>query len=93
MSWFYRPLITKSITELNTLVQDIILAPDFDAQDLVGFDAAKEHKIIDFYQVNSLDGPTLFSFNDTWLEGSIEIPLPCTKFHCQISLPQDHRGA
>ena len=77
MSWFYWPLITKSITELNTLVQDVILAPDFDAQELVGFDAAKEHKIMDFYQVNSLDGPTPFSFNDTWLEGSIEIPLPC----------------
>ena len=81
MSWFYWPLITKSITELNTLVQDIILAPDFDAQDLVGFDTAKEHKIMDAYQVNSLDGPTLFSFNDTWLEGSMEIPLSCDGFN------------
>ena len=81
MSWFYRPLITKSITELNTLVRDVILAPNFDTQDLVGFDTAKEHKIMDFYQVNSLDGLTLFSFNNTWLEGSIEIPLPCDGFN------------
>ena len=54
MSWFSRPSITKSITELNTLVRVIILAPDFDAQDLVGFDAAKEHKIMDFWWMMSL---------------------------------------
>jgi hypothetical protein len=80
MSWFYRPSITKSITELNTLVKEVILAPDFKADDLVGFDAVKEHKVMDAYQVKSLDGPTPFSFNDTWLEGSVEIPLPCDGF-------------
>ena len=80
MSWFYRPSITKSITELNTLVQDVILAPDFNSQDLVGFNAAKGNKLMDAYQVKSPDGPTPFSFNDTWLEGSVEIPLPCDGF-------------
>jgi hypothetical protein len=80
MSWFYRPSITKSITELNSLVKEVILAPDFKADDLVGFDATKEHKVMDAYQVKSLDGPTPFSFNDTWLEGSVEIPLPCDGF-------------
>jgi hypothetical protein len=77
MTWFYRPSITKSITELTSLVKDVILAPDFNADDLIGFDATKEHKIMDAYQVKSLDSPTPFSFNDTWLEGSVEIPLPC----------------
>jgi hypothetical protein len=80
MAWFYRPSITKSITELNTLVKDVILAPDFNADDLVGFDAAKEHKVMDAYQVKSSHNPTPFSFNDTWLEGSVEIPLPCDGF-------------
>ena len=81
MSWFYRPSITKSITELNTLVEDVILAPDFNPQDLIGFNAVKENKVMDAYQVKSLDGPTPFSFNDTWLEGSVEIPLPCDGFN------------
>ena len=80
MTWFYRPSITKSITELNTLVKDVILAPDFNADDLVGFDATKEHKTMDIYRIKSLDGPTPFSFNDTWLQGSVEIPLPCDGF-------------
>ena len=90
MTWFYRPSITKSITELNTLVKDVILAPDFNANDLVGFDAAKEHKVMDGYQVKSSDGPTPFSFNDTWSEGSVEIPLPCDgfKFSSEAKAPK-----
>jgi hypothetical protein len=90
MTWFYRPSITKSITELNTLVKDVILAPDFNPEDLIGFDATKEHRLMDAYQVKSLDGPTPFSFNDSWLEGSVEIPLPCDgfKFSSEAEAPK-----
>jgi hypothetical protein len=47
MSWFYRPSIIKSIGELNTLVKEVILAPDFEPEDLIGFDAAKENTRMD----------------------------------------------
>ncbi len=39
----HQPSIRKSITELNTLVRKVILAPNFNPEDLVGFDAAKEN--------------------------------------------------
>jgi hypothetical protein len=80
MSWFYRPSIVKSISELNTLVRDVILAPDFKPEDLNGFDAAKENKRMDEYKDESSDTPTPFSFDDSWVKGSVELPLPCDGF-------------
>lgn len=80
MTWFYRPESnTKSITELNSLVKDVILAPDFKADDLVGFDAKKENKMMDAYREapSESEGPSPFTFDDTWIKGSVEIPLPC----------------
>ena len=50
MDWFYGPSTNKSIKELNDLVKDVILAPDFKVKDFIGFDAARQHKIMDDYQ-------------------------------------------
>ena len=50
MTWFYQPSITKSIVELNSLVKDVLLAPDFNPNDLIGFNAAKENNLMDTYQ-------------------------------------------
>jgi hypothetical protein len=81
MSWFYRPSVVKSIGELNTLVKEVILAPDFKPEDLIGFNAAKENERMDKYKVDqSLDTLSPFSFDDSWIKGSVEIPLPCEGF-------------
>ena len=80
MDWFYRPSLTKSISELSALVRGVILAPDFNAEDLVGFDAVKEHARMDKYREPRTDDPTPFSYDDGWLKGSIDLPLPCTGF-------------
>jgi len=80
MDWFYRPSITKSIAEVNALVKDVILAPDFNPEDLIGFDAAKENSRMDKYRTRSSDGPTPFSYNNGWLKGSVDIQLPCDGF-------------
>jgi hypothetical protein len=86
MSWFYRPSIVKSIGELNTLVKEVILAQDFKPEDLIGFDAAKENKRMDEYRVDKTsDTPTPFSFDDSWIKGSVEISLPCDGFECSES--------
>jgi len=77
MTWFYQPSITKSIVELNSLVKDVLLAPDFNSNDLIGFNAAKENNLMDTYQKLQTEYPTPFSFNDKWLKGSVEISLPC----------------
>jgi len=77
MTWFYSSSNTKSVGELNALVKHVILAPDFKPEDLVGFDAKKEHAVMDIYQESPAEGPSPFVFDDTWIKGSVEIPLPC----------------
>jgi hypothetical protein len=67
MDWFYRPSMTKSIAEVNMLVKDVILAPDFNPKDLVGFDAAKENARMDKYRKDPSDNPTPFSYDSTTL--------------------------
>jgi Plavaka transposase len=73
MSWFYNSSGVKSLSELNLLVKDVLLAPDFKTDDLVGFDAKKENKIMDSYQ----EGLSSFTLDDSWIKGSVKIPLPC----------------
>jgi len=81
MSWFYRPSITKSISELNALVKEVLLAPDFNQEDLTGFSAAKENSLMDDYREHETQGipsvPSPFSFDDRWMKGSVDIPLAC----------------
>lgn len=77
MSWFYSSSGVKSLSELNSLVKDVLLAPDFKTDDLIGFDAKKEHKIMDSYQEVSTDSPSSFTLDDSWIKGSVKIPLPC----------------
>ena len=83
MDWFYRSSIKKSNAELNELIRSVILAPDFNPKDLIGFDASKEHARMDKYresQTDSPNDPTPFSYDDGWLKGSVNLPLLCTGF-------------
>lgn len=74
MTWFYDSSNMKSVSELNSLVKDVLLAPDFKPEDLVGFSASKEREVMDSYQES---GSSPFSFDDTWIKGTVEISLPC----------------
>lgn len=82
MTWFYRSSNTKSIGELNSLVKDVLLAPDFQTEDLVGFDAAKENARVDNHHESGPSGdlPSPFSFDDSWIRSTVEIPTPCEGF-------------
>jgi len=62
------------MTELNSLVKDVILAPDFKPEDFVGFSPSKERGVMDSFQES---GPSPFAFDDTWIKGAVEISLPC----------------
>ena len=42
MNWFYSGSPTKSIAELQSLIYNVILAPDFRVSDLDGFSAKRE---------------------------------------------------
>jgi hypothetical protein len=81
MNWFTTTSITKSMTELDSLVQNVLQAPDFKVEELAGFRAAKENARLDSFKFKQ--GPGTVSdnedpvFDDTWIKGTVYIPLPC----------------
>jgi hypothetical protein len=66
------------MSELSSLVNDVLLAPDFNSDDFVGFNPSKEHQVMDSYQESSAEGlSSPFAFDDTWIKGTVELSLPC----------------
>jgi len=78
MSWFYNSSSTKSLGDLDRLVNDVILADDFNRDELQEFSAAHEVKHMDKGQADPL-GSIHFSAADGWHETSLEISIPCEK--------------
>ena len=78
MSWFYSTSNTKSHAELDRLVNEVILSPDFSPAELFGFRAAKEANLMDKYLASGAQrAQTSSSAQDQWLETSVFISLPC----------------
>ncbi|KAI0349066.1 hypothetical protein OH77DRAFT_1499676 [Trametes cingulata] len=71
----YSGSVTKSAAELDRLVNDVILAEDFNPRDLRGFSAAQELKRMDEHT----HGSEAFPVADGWRRGTVKIPLPRTK--------------
>lgn len=93
MDWFYNSSITKSLHDLNQLVKNVILAPDFKQEDLAGFSSTKENQVMDTYHEStsdSNDGPSPFEFDDTWIRGCVELSLPCdgVRQHSEADAPK-----
>ena len=78
MEWFYDSSLMKSLGTLNNLVHQVLLAPDFDRNELVGFDAAKEAKRLDNFDPSPVEESTSGSkqLNNGWIEASVPISLP-----------------
>jgi len=72
MRWFYDGSSTKTLSTLDDLVQNVLLASDFRREDLVGFRAAREAERLD----KSSHTPSRFSADDNWIESDIQISLP-----------------
>lgn len=72
MSWYYNGSTTKSISDLNKLVNDILLANDFSQEHLKGFEAGKEYKRLDDYQKDPGSG---LAARDGWIEASVPLSL------------------
>ena len=79
MQWFYDSSLMKSLGTLNNLVHQVLLAPDFNTDELTGFDAAKEAKRLDNFVPSAPEEGSSMSkqLNDGWIETSIPIHLPC----------------
>ncbi|TBU36964.1 hypothetical protein BD309DRAFT_819099, partial [Dichomitus squalens] len=72
MSWQYSGSVTKSTTELQCLVNDVLLDPRFEKDDLLGFNASREKHRLDGYRTTS----GAFSANNGWHELEVELHLP-----------------
>jgi len=72
MTWFYNASTSKSLSDLDKLVENVILAPNFKKENFVGFRTSKEAECLD--KASSLQ--SRFSAEDGWTETSIEISLP-----------------
>ena len=68
MEWQNSGGSTKSDAEVNRLVRDVLLSPNFNAQDLKGFEAGRENHWIDAADKQS--------FLDVFQETSIDIEVP-----------------
>lgn len=80
MNWFYSGSSTKSIAELQTLVDDIILAPEFKLSHLKGFNAKKELWQLDAKSENNsthTGSSHPFVNENGWKESTVRIKLPC----------------
>ncbi|KIJ04299.1 hypothetical protein PAXINDRAFT_94856, partial [Paxillus involutus ATCC 200175] len=75
MNWFYNSLSSKSLGDLDRLVNNVILADDFDRDDLQTFSAAREAKRLD--DAHKCAESPVFSSADGWHETSIHITLNC----------------
>jgi hypothetical protein len=71
MNWFTSSSTTKSMTELDSLVRDVL---QFKPEELAGFRAAKENARLDSFKFSDNEDSV---FDDTWIKGTIYIPLPC----------------
>lgn len=75
MHWFYSGSSMKSLAELDRLVSDVILAQDFNREDLRDFNATRESKRLD----DLASGPSLgdhLSTSDGWHHADVSIQLP-----------------
>ena len=81
MEWFNNSSATKSMTQLESLVHDVLQAPDFNVNELDGFRAAKENARLDSFKFKkekaTSPGVENDIFDDTWIKGTVYIPLPC----------------
>jgi hypothetical protein len=81
MNWFYSGSSTKSIGELQSLVDDVILAPDFKVSDFSGFNAKRELRRLDGEAETDSNDPSSppFAKENGWKQSSVYIKLPCEK--------------
>lgn len=74
MNWFYSGSSMKSLGELDSLVNNVLLADDFDREDLRSFSAARESQRLDDWEDVKDESP--FAASDGWHESSVKIRVP-----------------
>ena len=75
MNWFHTGSTQKSEAEVTRLATEVILAPNFQSKDLLGFNAHRENKRLDNATATAGEPQTPFSTDD-WQEVSVRIEVP-----------------
>lgn len=83
MNWFYNGSNTKTIAELNLLVKNVLLADDFNIDDLQNFSAIHELQRLDIP-----DETAVFSAEAGWKESSVNLRLPINKGDKEEKAPE-----
>ena len=91
MDWYYQST-SLSLASLDNLVQNVILAPDFEQSDFDGFQASREAQRIDDRALGrkGMEDMTLpFRCSDVWTEAEVSIPLPFPgqRYHSEQEAP------
>jgi hypothetical protein len=87
MTWFYGGSNLKSLGELNRLVNEVILADDFQQKDFVGFSASRKSERLDKHE----QGPSSrLPEKNGWIKALVKIVLPAVgvKLHSEADAPQ-----
>jgi len=86
MSWAYNGNYNKSSAEINKLVREVLLAKDFNADELIGFNALHETEKLDQALTKETDGRLYSQFTETSI--IIDVPSGCKdKPPVQFSVP------
>ncbi len=84
MNWFYSGSSTKSVAELQSLVDNVLLAPDFNVSDLRGFNARREFRQLDddpdLEKDSGMSSP--LTSQNGWRQSTLKIKLPAKRV-CQ----------
>ncbi len=74
MNWFYQGS-TKTLAALQSLVDNVILHPDFHLSDLKNFSASRKSQWLE--KLNSVpDSDLPYLKNGDWKESLVKVPLP-----------------
>nr|VWO96361.1 M protein type 1 [Ganoderma boninense] len=78
MHWFYSGSSMKSLAELDRLVDEVILADDFDREHLRNFSATTEaHRLDNVVDKADSAQPEHLKAADGWHSASVKIKVPC----------------
>lgn len=74
MHWFYSSSSSKTLSELEGLVKQVILDKDFKREDLFAFNVVRESRRLDV--IDSALAESLFTSSDGWRKTSVKLSVP-----------------
>jgi hypothetical protein len=72
MEWHFNNSTSKSNSDTNLLISDVLLSPDMDREHLRDFTVERGERL--------LDREAEFAAEDGWEEATLQLPVPCTGF-------------